>query len=279
MVRLLRENGWLGARLIRFAVLAPTLTAFFANFALWKAAIPMLHHGFGWDAPLERLDVWVHTGHPDRWLGAMLGAPHSILLLDRVYETWFYLLFALVIWQAWGSDRRVLRRFWTAFALIWVVLGILVASTFASAGPIYARLTRGSAAYDGLLNRLAAAEALGPLFVHLGSRSLWEAFLERQVSIGDGISAFPSIHVAIVVLAVLAAWRVSRALGIPVMCYALVIWLGSIMLGWHYAVDGEAAAVATLAIWIGAGWLAHRSYPGPAPASLGRLRTAAKAGR
>lgn len=261
MVRILRERGWLGPRLVRFLVLAPTLTAFFANFAVWKSAIPLLDHGFPWDTRLELLEIWLHGDHPDRLLAPVLGAPQAILFLDRMYETWFYLLFTLVLWQAWEADRRYLRQFWTAFALVWIVLGIFVASGFASAGPMYAGLDRGSSSYDDLLARLDAAGALAPLFVHLSSWSLWEAFRQPEVSIGDGISAFPSLHVAIVVLAALAAWRFNRWAGTLTICYALMIFLGSIMLGWHYALDGEAAALATIAIWILAGRWATRAYP------------------
>jgi hypothetical protein len=264
MVHLLRQRGWLGPRLIRFLVLAPTLTAFFANFALWKSAIPLLRHGFVWDVSLERLEVWLHGDHADRLLASALGSPHSIVLLDHVYETWFYLLFTLVIWQAWEADRRSLRQFWTAFALVWILLGIFVACFFASAGPIYAGLDRGSATYNDLLARLAAGGTLSPLFVHVGSLSLWEAYRQHQVAIGDGISAFPSLHVAITVLAAIAAWRVSRWLGIAAACYALLIWFGSIMLGWHYALDGEAAVLGTLVIWLGAGRWARRAYPSSA---------------
>jgi membrane-associated phospholipid phosphatase len=100
--------------------------------------------------------------------------------------------------------------------------------------------------------------------VHVGSLSLWEAYRQHQVAIGDGISAFPSLHVAITVLAAIAAWRVSRWLGIAAACYALLIWFGSIMLGWHYALDGEAAVLGTFVIWLGAGRLARRAYP-PSP--------------
>ena len=253
MVRLLRERGWLGARLVRFVVLAPTLTAFFANFAIWKSAIPLVHRGFTWDASLEHLEVWLHGDHPDRLLSLILGSPQAILFLDRVYETWFYLLFILVIWQAWESDRRRVRQFWVAFALVWIVLGIVVATGFASAGPIYAGLDRGSASYDDLLARLEAAGALTPLFVHLSSWSLWEAFRQPQISIGDGISAFPSLHVALAFLAAMAAWRVNRWVGLVAVGYTLLIWLGSIMLGWHYAIDGEAAILGTAAIWMFAG--------------------------
>lgn len=253
MIALLRKHGWLGARLVRFLVLAPTVTAFFANFAVWKSAIPRFHPGFPWDARLEQLEVWIHGDHPDRLLAPLFGSPESVLFLDRVYHTWFYMLFALVIWQAWEGDHRRLRQFWMSFALVWIVLGIIVATGFASAGPIYAGLDRGSASYDDLLGRLQAAGALTPLFVHMSAWALWEAVRAPGISVGDGISAFPSLHVAIACLATFTVWRVNPWLAWIAGSYTMLILVGSIMLGWHYALDGEAVILATAAIWIVAG--------------------------
>ena len=259
MVTLLRSEGWLGARLVRFVVLACTLTLFFGSFANWKSTIPLLHPGFPWDAPLEWLEIWVHGDHADRLLAPLFGSAQAIVLLDRLYHTWFYMLFGLVIWQAWGADRRNLRQFWTAFALIWILLGILLASGLASAGPIYARLDRGSTSYDDLLARLSAAEKVAPLFVRVSALSLWQAARQPGASLGDGISAFPSLHVAVASLATLSMWRVHRLLGLVGGSYTLVIVVGSIMLGWHYALDGEAGILGAALIWIAAGWLARRA--------------------
>lgn len=262
MIRLLREHGWLGERLLRFLVLAPTITAFFGTFALWKSSIPRFHPGFVWDVRLERLELWVHGGYPDRLLAPLLGSPSAIHFLDWVYHSWFYVLFGVVIWQAWVGDHRKLRQFWTSFALLWTVLGIIAATIFASAGPIYARLDRASASYDGLIARLQAAEAFGPLYVHLSAWSLWNAARQGGTSLGDGISAFPSLHVGFVTLAALAGWSAHRALGIVLWGYALLILIGSIMLGWHYALDGEVAALATVVLWAAAGrWGRQRPTP------------------
>jgi hypothetical protein len=258
MLRLLRDHGWLGARLLRFGVLALTITAFFGSFAKWKSSIPLLYPGFRWDASLEAADRWAHGNHPDRILAPLFGSPEAILFLDRVYHTWFYMLFGLVIWQAWERDPKRLRQFWMAFALTWIILGIFVASAAASAGPIYAGLDRGSTSYDDLIARLNAAESLAPLFVRMSAWSLWEAFRQPGIAIGDGISAFPSLHVSIVTLATFAMWRVHPLLGLCGAGYALLIVIGSIMLGWHYALDGEAGFLGAAVIWFAAGRWANR---------------------
>jgi hypothetical protein len=269
MVRLLRQHGWVGARLLRFMVLAITITAFFGSFAKWKSAIPLLYPGFAWDAALETAEVLLHGDHPDRILAPLFGSPEAILFLDRIYHTWFYVLFGVVIWQAWESDARRLRQFWMAFALTWIGLGIFVASGLASAGPIYAGLDRGSTSYDDLLARLNAAESLAPLFIRMSAWSLWEAAQRPGVAIGDGISAFPSLHVAFVSLATFAMWRVHPLLGLLGAGYALLILVGSIMLGWHYALDGEAGILGAALVWLVAGRWARSLGRSPAPEGPG----------
>jgi hypothetical protein len=48
--------------------------------------------------------------------------------------------------------------------------------------------------------------------------------------------------------------------------FAIVIFIGSIHLGWHYAIDGYASALATAAIWIAVGRLLRWSGASqPAP--------------
>ncbi len=69
------------------------------------------------------------------------------------------------------------------------------------------------------------------------------------LALGAGISAMPSLHNAMAVLFACAAWHANRRMGWLFSGYAVLIWIGSIHLGWHYAIDGIVAAVLTIAIW------------------------------
>jgi hypothetical protein len=51
------------------------------------------------------------------------------------------------------------------------------------------------------------------------------------------------------VLFALAAWKINNKLGVFFTAYALLIQIGSVLLGWHYAIDGYSAALLTLSIW------------------------------
>lgn len=71
----------------------------------------------------------------------------------------------------------------------------------------------------------------------------------------SGISAMPSIHVAIAVAAALWIQRYRvKVLTLVGWTYAAAIYIGSIHLGWHYATDGLVSAPLVLLVW----WLAGK---------------------
>ena len=65
----------------------------------------------------------------------------------------------------------------------------------------------------------------------------------------------PSLHIAMATLFALVGWTIDRRLGIAATLFAVGIFIGSIHLGWHYAVDGYVSAPATVMLWLLAGWL------------------------
>jgi uncharacterized membrane protein len=60
------------------------------------------------------------------------------------------------------------------------------------------------------------------------------------------------------VLFALVGWRTSRLLGWLFTAYACVILIGSVHLGWHYAVDGYFSIAGALLIWAGVRLLLRR---------------------
>ncbi len=133
-----------------------SLAAFFWAFGSWKSAIPLMLP-FQWDEPLRSAEAWLHGVQPDILLAPVFGSPGSIIALDRLYETWWFAQFGLLLWQVWQPDLAAAKRFLLAFALMWIVLGIFMATGFSSAGPCYAGLlTR-----DAPLRRVAHPAASG----------------------------------------------------------------------------------------------------------------------
>jgi hypothetical protein len=78
---------------------------------------------------------------------------------------------------------------------------------------------------------------------------MWASLATGRPTIVAGISAAPSIHVAISVWIWLAARTMAPRLAPFALVYALFMWFGSVQLGWHYVTDGLLGALGMLAIW------------------------------
>jgi hypothetical protein len=87
---------------------------------------------------------------------------------------------------------------------------------------------------------------------------LWQGFETAVVERGHGISAMPSMHVSAAFLFVLIGRRANRVAALGFAAFALLILVGSVHLGWHYAIDGYASIPATWAIWRAVGWALAR---------------------
>ena len=67
----------------------------------------------------------------------------------------------------------------------------------------------------------------------------------------------PSVHNASALLIVLATWNKTLFVRIVAITHAVLIFIGSIHLAWHYAVDSYLAWALTMVIWWAAGPLAQ----------------------
>lgn len=93
-----------------------------------------------------------------------------------------------------------------------------------------------------------------PLWALQTQDYLWQGYVTQVNGIGSGISAMPSMHVSIAVLMALCTYRLNKTLGYFACAFAVIIQIGSVHLGWHYAVDGYFSVLSTLAIWKAVGW-------------------------
>ena len=124
-----------------------------------------------------------------------------------------------------------------------------------SGGPaFYGDFTDDAARFKPLLDYLAFDLDSGASAISL-QRRLLMLHESGKAGLGTGISEFPSLHVSIAVLCALAGARINKALGWTLGVFAGVILIGSIHLGWHYAVGGYFAAASTWGWWRLAGWL------------------------
>jgi len=237
------------------------MLVFGGTFTVMKASIPSLAP-FAWDVPFEQLDRWLHGGiAPWELLQPILGAPLVTHAINWAYNFWFYFLGLIWVWQAFSQrDERLRLRFFLTLILSWILLGNIAATMFSSAGPCYfGRVTGLADPFVPLMSYLHEASRSYAVWALEAQEMLWHNYSLREVALGSGISAMPSMHVAMATLFALVCWRTRRWLGIVMTIYAAVIVIGSVHLGWHYAVDSYAGVLGMLLIW----WLVGRALDRP----------------
>ena len=270
-----RDPSPLGAfagSIVRFAAdpdrIATTLNGlaamvmFFSAFGVLKGAIAVLSP-FAWDETLMRLDQALHFGRlPHEYLGWVLERPAVVHALNVAYNLWFVVLIATMFTAAVARRDTALRRqFMMAFMGIWLVGGFLVAMGFSSAGPCYYALIGLGDAYAPLMDALNEVHRTHTLWALDTQAKLWSGYVGARDG-SAGISAFPSMHVAMAVLFAIYFSRRAPALGALLWVFAGVILCGSVVLGWHYAVDGYAGGAIAALIWTAAGrWAAGPAGP------------------
>jgi hypothetical protein len=236
---------------VSFAVLTLLRT-----YASWKPLIARVHPYGRVDLRLAQLDATLHFGHdPWRLLQPLLGHPSVTLSIDLLYALWLPLNFAVVLWHAAAAPPRERSRFLISYALAWIVLGTLMATWLSSAGPCYyGRVEGGPDPYTPLMAYLGNIHGTTGLIALKIQENLWSYYVGSEVLPLNGISAMPSMHVAGAVLFALAGWSAGKWAGVGLTLFAVIVFIGSVHLGWHYALDGYAGALGALLLW----WLAGR---------------------
>lgn len=234
------------------------LTVFAISFSALKGTIPFFHP-FSWDIALHDLDKALHFGNaPYELLSWLTRSPLLLWLVNFAYNFWFVVLLATMFAASFAANDTQLRhRFLWSLMLLWLGGGFILATLFSSAGPCFlARLGLGSD-YQPLMDALETANQHYPIWALSTQNALWDGYIGARPG-SAGISAFPSMHVATAVLIALYATRHSRVAGALLWIFALVIMVSSVVLGWHYAVDGYAGALLAAAIWKAVGFVLKR---------------------
>lgn len=249
----LRDNLWSAQYVAAVAITFLTAPIAISAFSAAKQAIPILHP-FTWDAHLSAWGSRLDGGYP-LWqrLQPALGKPEITTALDWFYHrAWTVLLLAAFSWTALLRQSALRRRFLVSFALLFLIVGTVMALALASAGPpYYGFVSPGHDPYAGLFAYLRSVDARSPLLSLRGEGALWYAYRHRVEAFGFGVSAMPSMHVACATLMALFGYSFSRRLGLVLTAVAVFTFAASVSLGWHYAVDGYVgAAIAGLIWWI-----------------------------
>lgn len=205
---------------------------------------------FTWDPALEAFDRWLHFGTaPWQWLPLEIWPVTRFI--EFVYALWGVALvavpFVACLRPAEDANRT---RLLLSYPLVMILLGNVVASWFMSAGPFWFQHQPGMAdPYAALFAYLDHGSPDRAFSAVLFQEYLWQAHQKNITEIGTAISAFPSIHVAIASLFVFYAWPFGGAARGLALAFLLIILTGSVLLGWHYAVDGYAGFIGAAVIY------------------------------
>lgn len=224
---------------------------FMSSFTSFKTLIPIINP-FSWDPAFAKFDAMIHGGFQAWQLcQPIFGMPFLTTVINFSYNLWLFVMLAVLYWQAFSlRDSRLRMQFILSFTLSWVLLGTVAAILFSSAGPCYyGRVVEGDNIFQPLMEYLILAHKSSPVWALDTQEMLWKAYKNSKISLGGGISAMPSMHVSMAFLFTLIGWRNNRPIGIMFSIYAIIIMIGSVHLGWHYAIDGYVVILGTLLIW------------------------------
>lgn len=229
------------------------MPVFLSAFSSDKSAIPLIVP-FHWDPLFSSVDRWI-MGGVDPWRYVQALGPWATFLIDKAYNAWAVLAYAFIFIVVCSERSAFRSRVLMSFLMIWSLIGNLAATIFSSAGPCYFGLL-----YPGLENPYAdLMQGLQDLNTHLPLMALsvqsmlWDLYASSQNGFGGGISAMPSMHVSMSCLMALAGWRFSGVIRIGSSMFLAIILVGSVLLGWHYLIDGLVSIVLTIGIWMFAG--------------------------
>ncbi len=230
---IIRRPSWV-ADTVRIAI----FSGLFVHTYGWiKLAIPLLHPRL-FDQQLWDLDRTLGLGYsPNVFLLSLLGAPSVLRTIDWTYANIFLASLNLAgVFFASSPSHRIRIAFMDSNVAMWLI-GAWLYVALPSLGPAYR--------FPEVWLPLA------PLFVHSQTyqRLLMANYqnvlayargIPRPVNVLFGVAAFPSLHVAFQTLVFLWMRRVWRASELLFALFTIVIFVGSIVTGWHYLIDGVA---------------------------------------
>ena len=244
------KEKWQKDRFFSFIWPISTLIILIPSFNVFKQTI-LYERGFTTDPLLAKLDFYIFQNDPGLILHSLIGSLETTLVIDNLYHAWFLPMILGVILVSICSSATIRIRYMSCYIFSWVMIGSILAWLFPSAGPCFYIdfINPNHESYTKLMNKLYTYHQETPVNALIYQQYLADAFNKNNVAIGGGISAMPSVHVALATLFALGSFSVNKWLGYAMSLYALFIWLSSVYLGWHYFIDGLISFILVLFFW------------------------------
>ncbi|AUX77589.1 phosphatase PAP2 family protein [Sinorhizobium fredii] len=234
-------------------------------FATIKSTIPAINP-FSWDPVFIEIDRAIFGGvDPYILTSALFGNAYAIIVINFFYNLWLILVACALVWAAWTSNHFLRLRFMFSALLGWLVAGNILAITFSSVGPCFVEPLTGDNTYAPLMQLLEHVNLETQMVWALtAQKGLWVAYTSEIGAI-SGISAMPSLHVVFAVTIACVTWGMGRLRRWAGTGFAVIIGIGSVQLGWHYACDGIVGVALALLFWKVSGYLASWSLDHSSP--------------
>lgn len=214
------------------------------------------------DDMLMKADLAIHFGKtPWEYFAPVLSNSSVIYVIDFLYTFWLLMNLFVILQQAFASKTKELRAtFFLSYYIVWILLGTVIAMAASSAGPCYFQYV--SALPNPYEAQMEFLEHLHDSTHGVNALAfktlLWENHAQGKGGIINGISAFPSIHVAMAVVFALVGRHYGPIVRWGGYFYLAFIMVGSVVLNWHYAVDGYASLIMTPLVWAFSSWAVRR---------------------
>jgi hypothetical protein len=220
---------------------------FLGSYTWAKCSIPFVV-GYGWER------IWANTDRlifgADAWTLAHALSPPSLAPAWTLFYAviWgFALVFSATLIVSFGT-RRLTATFFSALMMSWLIGGVLLAYLLSAAGPVFAHLADPTLGPRFAPLRADLLNVLGEDNLVVRSQRYLAAGMNLRIAPkGGGISAMPSMHIATATIFVLAA-RGTKWIW-PAIIFLLMIFFGSVYVGYHYAIDAPVAALVSVACW------------------------------
>ncbi|MFL6746226.1 MAG: phosphatase PAP2 family protein, partial [Sphingomicrobium sp.] len=211
------------------------------------------------DPKLAGVDRALFLGHdPYRLLAWLNSMPMAIFY----HRGWFALMIVTLLVVLYRPPSPQKSAIMLSYFLLWTIVGPVIHILLPAAGPVFFERLGYGADFSAI--------RLPDEMVRMKDY-LWAYYSKGGFGPGSGISAMPSLHIATTAWMVIAMFVHARRWTLPVAACGALIFLLSISLGWHYAIDGIVGASAA----IGCYRLCLRLYAAqPSPASEARRAVA-----
>ena len=248
-LRWLKGRSWLEILLLRLPLgffILIAVTNLVLNFKINIAKF----NPYSWDHYFAEIDRLLFFGiDPCVFTHTIFNQYEYTGLIDNFYVLWFIVQqFGILYISCLPLRDRVRLTFLIAFCLNWTIGAVVLAIMLPAVGPAYMEELYGDPMFKPLMDLLHQQSSIAQLKAVALQQTLWDGMTKPDVD-PLGISAFPSLHVAAAVNFACLGFAINRTAGWLLSAFAAIIMIGSVHLGWHYAIDGIAGIILAILFW------------------------------